>query len=141
MDVVAWTNKVGGLFPDLIGSGQYENKWKGIRGWHKEGRIHSLMQGTVSSLLAVVSIASLASMAFLSPTANMANRGRGAAVADKRALQLQVFTKIIYGQSVADAGASHYPGCSVTNCTSSFFHLLHSWIMRKAGDFTEEQWE
>merc|ERR1711997_8908 len=44
--------------------------------------------------LAVVSAASLASMAFLSPTANMASpitsSGRGAAVADKRALQLQV---------------------------------------------------
>ena len=74
------------------------------------GRSHSLMQGTASSLLAVVSAASLASMAFLSPTANMAS-GRGAAVADKRALQLQVFTKIFspsfyFGQSVADRGAS-----------------------------------
>ena len=73
------------------------------------------MQGTASSLLAVVSAASLASMAFLSPTANMAasitSLGRGAAVADKRALQLQVFTKLFspsfyFGQSVADRGAS-----------------------------------
>ena len=48
------------------------------------------MQGTASSLLA---LASVASMAFLSPT-NMASpipSSRGAA-ADKRALQLQVFS-------------------------------------------------
>ena len=47
------------------------------------------MQGTASSLLA---LASVASMAFLSPTlASPIPSSRGA-VADKRALQLQVFS-------------------------------------------------
>ena len=66
------------------------------------------MQGTASSLLALgCSLVSLAPIAFLSPTPNMAlSRG---AVADKRALQLQVFKKIssfFFGRSVTDRGAS-----------------------------------
>merc|ERR1712130_865713 len=47
----------------------------------------SLMQGTASSLLAFTSLASLTSMAFLSPAIPSISRGT---VADKRALQLQV---------------------------------------------------
>ena len=111
---VDWTNKVVGLFLDLIRG----SIWKQVEEYKRvahPGRSHSLMKGTASSFLAVVSAASLASMAFLSPTANMASpitsSGRGAAVADKRALQLQVFTKLFspsfyFGQSVADRGAS-----------------------------------
>merc|ERR1712061_23538 len=51
---------------------------------------HSLMQGTVSSILAFASVATLASAAFLSPTTNNMVSPIPSRRGDKRALQLQV---------------------------------------------------
>merc|ERR1711934_465914 len=51
---------------------------------------HSLMQGTVSSILAFASVATLASAAFLSPNTNNMVSPIPSRRGDKRALQLQV---------------------------------------------------
>ena len=63
------------------------------------------MPGTASSLLlTLASVANLASMALLSPaTASPISSSRGT-VADKRALQLQVFHKIIFMTGAEQTG-------------------------------------
>ena len=82
---------------------------------------HSLMQGLASLLLAVTWV--LASMAFSSPTLGSTSLSSRGGVADKRGLQIKV-SLILYPQLGRQGGVRDL-SCSVTNCTSSFFHPLH----------------